>query len=602
LRYYRSLDEDKSLLIHFAEVLPIARLACLAAITVLTLVLPAVPAEASQQEKNTHGSDEQGLAISSDLRVQVRRGREIELLVRAAEGDTYEMIAVRVAAGASRAEAIAACNGGRAVEPGAWVRVPIALLSADYRRLVLRSLFPEDRREGDHWLHLARSGALPIYDQGLWDVAEWFTGRGENFRELMRVNGLSSPELRAGQPIRIPAALLHPAFQAGMLSDGGELEYGADERGPYAGYRLRAGEALYSAVVGRFTGRTGADDVREIAELIRNRSDIRDLRDIPVGYLVKIPLDLLEPQFLPAGHPRRLAAEAAREALAESLANRPVSKTGAGLEGVLVILDPGHGGRDLGTMNNGIWEHDYVYDVTCRLRKKLREQTAAQVRMTLKDMQSGCEPSSEDKLQKNLQGTVLTDPPFLARQNGEARIAVNLRWYLANSIYREALKKGVDRDRIIFISLHADARHPSLRGVMVYVPGAAYRTRTYGSTSKTYRKYKEVREKPTVRFSKKERVRSEAVSTKYARSVISAFKDEDLPIQPYQPVRNRIIRGKSVWVPAVLRGNIVPTKVLVEMVNLSNEKDAKLLAKAKDRDRLADALLESLRLHFDHKE
>jgi hypothetical protein len=138
----------------------------------------------------------------------------------------------------------------------------------------------------------------------------------------MRLNRLSSPELRVAQPIRVPAAMLHPAFRAGTRAAGGELEYGSDERGPYAGYRLKSGEALYSSVVGRFTGRTGADDVREVAELLRQRSGIRDLRDIPVGYLVKIPLDLLEPQYLPAAHPRRKEAEAAREALAQSLEQR----------------------------------------------------------------------------------------------------------------------------------------------------------------------------------------------------------------------------------------------------------------------------------------
>ena len=66
--------------------------------------------------------------------------------------------------------------------------------------------------------------------------------------------------------------------------------------------------------------------------------------------------------------------------------------------------------------------------------------------------------------------------------------------------YREALARGLDQDRVVFLSLHADARHPSLRGVMVYVPGSAYRSRTYGSNSKTYRRYKEVREKPQVRY------------------------------------------------------------------------------------------------------
>ena len=87
--------------------------------------------------------------------------------------------------------------------------------------------------------------------------------------------------------------------------------YGSDDRGPYAGYRLRPGEALYSAVVVRFTGRTKAEDVVGLAETLAERSDIPDLTDIPVGYMVKIPFDYLEPEFLPAQHPKRLEAEAA---------------------------------------------------------------------------------------------------------------------------------------------------------------------------------------------------------------------------------------------------------------------------------------------------
>ena len=49
---------------------------------------------------------------------------------------------------------------------------------------------------------------------------------------------------------------------------------------------------------------------------------------------------------------------------------------------------------------------------------------------------------------------------------------------------------------------------------------------------------------------------------------------------------------------AVLRGNTVPTKVLVEMVNLSNPEDAALLASARERERISEGLLNSLLLHF----
>ena len=121
-----------------------------------------------------------------------------------------------------------------------------------------------DRREGEDWVHIARSGPLPTYDAGLWQVAEWFTGRGDRFTELMEINRLDSPELRRGQEVRIPVALLHPALRPGERSADGSLVYDKDASGPYAGYRLRPGEALYSAVVGRYTGRTSADDVVQL--------------------------------------------------------------------------------------------------------------------------------------------------------------------------------------------------------------------------------------------------------------------------------------------------------------------------------------------------
>ncbi|HXV76952.1 MAG TPA: N-acetylmuramoyl-L-alanine amidase [Candidatus Polarisedimenticolaceae bacterium] len=536
------------------------------------------------------------LSLSSDLRVRVLRGRDVELEVRAAYGDDWRTIAERVSAAAGATAALAAWNGGE-VTPERWLRVPLSLLNDDYRALVLVSLFPEDRRDGSDWVHLARSGRLPTYDAGLWQVAEWFAGDGDAFGELLAANRLGSPELRQGQAVRIPGSLLHPAFRGGDPATDTELEFERDEHGPYAAYRLKRGEALYSAVVVRYTGRTKASDVVTAAELIKERSGIRDLRDIPVGFKIKIPFELLEPQFLPPTDPRRIASEAERREVEEAMARIPRGD-GHGLDGVVIILDPGHGGRDLGTMNNGIWEHDYVYDVTCRLKRRLEQYTVGRVYLTLVDEETGCAPSEADRLHANRQGTVQTDPPFLARENGEAKIGVNLRWYLANSIYRREVAAGVDPGKILFLSLHADARHPSLGGVMVYVPGAANVGETHGFGSKTYTRYAEVREQQWIKLTKKERIRSEAASLRLAEGIVDAFRALDLPVQPYQPVRNRIIRGRSTFVPAVLRGNVVPAKVLVEMVNLSNGDDAALLARAADRERLAEALHRALVEHF----
>ena len=325
----------------------------------------------------------EALVLSSDLRVRVWNGRSVVLEVRLAEGDDWSSIARRVADDEADADAIAAWNAEGPSET--WVRVPLPLLSPTFRSLVLRNLFPDDRLEHGDWIHVARTGPLPTYDEGLWQVAEWFTGSGDLFDDLMRVNRLDSPELRAGQSVRIPSDLLDPAFRTAGRSDDGTLEYRTDGAGPHAVYRLKTGEALYSAVVVRFTGRTGADDVHAVAREIGGRSKIPDERDIPAGYEIKIPLDLLEAQFLPATHPRRIEAEARETELAEALARDPVPDRRRGLAGVVVVLDPGHGGRDLGTMHNGVWEHDYVYDVACLLKQKLETRTAARVLMTLED-------------------------------------------------------------------------------------------------------------------------------------------------------------------------------------------------------------------------
>ncbi|HKQ59804.1 MAG TPA: N-acetylmuramoyl-L-alanine amidase, partial [Candidatus Polarisedimenticolaceae bacterium] len=547
--------------------------------------------------RTTEPSAETGVALlSSELRLRASQGRTIDLEVRARDDDSWATLARRITGRAERAEELRAGRSGTPSQAG-WIAVPLQQLGDDYRALVCLRAFPEDRRQGGDWLHVSRPASLSLYDEGLWQVAEWFTGDGANFKRLMEANGLASPELTSGQQIRIPAELLHPALRQRPASDDGALEYGQDAEGAYAGYRLQAGEAVYSAVVVRFTGRTSGEDVRALADAVCRRSGIADPRDIPIGFLVKVPLDELEPDFLPHDHPRRLEAESARQELARELARQPVGKS-RGLGGVLVILDPGHGGRDLGTINNGIWEHDYVYDVACRLKQRLERESSAQVRLTLEDRETGWTPSASDKLLANHQGTILTDPPFLAKREGEAQIGVNLRWYLANSVLRGAVRAGTDADRIVFLSLHADSRHPSLRGAMIYVPGAAYRSKTYGHDGADYARYREVQEKPTIGFSSKERIRSEAVSTRLAETMVRALRRAELPVQDYRPIRNRVIRGRSSWLPAVLRGNAVPHKLLIEMVNLSNPRDAALLASARDRDRLAEALFAALVQYF----
>ena len=526
-------------------------------------------------------------------------GRDLFLEVKPWPGEDVNGLAHRIAPSPVPGDLLAASLADPAsLTDDGFYRIPLALLGLETRALVLRSVFPEDHAEGEDWLHVARKSPLPIYDEGLWQVAVWFTGNGEHFVDLLRANGLASPELSPGQVVRIPGPLLDASLRPNPASDDGTLLYASDAKGAYAGYRLKPGEALYSAVVLRFTGRTSPDDVEALARSIATRSGVRELTDIPAGWLIKIPLDVLEPEFLPKSDTRRKSIEKATAAMERELAARPSSPAKKGLLGVVVILDPGHGGLDPGTMNHAVWEHDYVFDVASRLRRELTAHTAAKVVLTLDDSGGGSQPSSGDALAANRRRSVLTTPPFLAEDSGETSVAVNLRWYLANSVYRRLVKQGTDPDKIVFVSLHADARHRSLRGAMVYVPGSEYRTGTMGYSSSSYLRFKEVREQPRVTFTSRDRLRSEAVSRKLADAIVRSLKRGDLPVQPYQPIRERVIRGRKVWLPAVLKGNAVPTKVLIEMVNLNNADDAALLGRAANRDRLAKALASALADHF----
>jgi N-acetylmuramoyl-L-alanine amidase len=60
-----------------------------------------------------------------------------------------------------------------------------------------------------------------------------------------------------------------------------------------------------------------------------------------------------------------------------------------------------------------------------------------------------------------------------------------------------------------------------------------------------------------------------------------------------------IRQGKgTAYVPAVLRNNLIPTKVLVETANLNNATDRERLADPEWRQDYAQALTNALLAHF----
>ncbi|HEX9428163.1 MAG TPA: N-acetylmuramoyl-L-alanine amidase, partial [Candidatus Polarisedimenticolia bacterium] len=582
----------------------------------------------------------------------LKPGGDLFLEIHVGPGASYTAVGQRYLADLRGLQAIKTENGSILPNTGGTIRIPYTSLNDEFKMRVIRQLFPRDAMRDGDWVHRVGTSRPEMGSETLWHLALWLTGRGENYQALAERNGLDDLTLRPDQQVIIPGSLLRPPFTgrvghpAGKRDDalpvstakgdgepaadeGGddsegddgfteapsgpeieepgspgpslpalppaegaeELRYGHDSEGRFAVYRLKRGEALYSAVVVRYTGRIDAPDVNELAQRIARRSGIREVTDIPIGFKIRVPLDLLLPEYLPPDDERRQAWERSQAEVAR-YTNEASSRN---LQGVTVILDAGHGGRDQGAAHNGLWEHDYVYDILCRIKGRLEQQTGAKVLPTIKDRQEGYQIHDSTRLIRNQAEVLLTDPPIPLTERAPS---VNLRWYLSNAYYRRIVGAGQDPRKVVFASLHADARHPSLGGAMVYVPGEQFRRGRYGHDGAAYVKHREVREQPYVSFTRNERERSEGLSRQFAGRLIEAFRRRGVAVHPYGPVRERIIRRGRSWVPAVLRCNLVPVEVLIEVSNLSNPADSRLLADPAYREKVAEAYIDALQAFY----
>lgn len=484
-------------------------------------------------------------------------------------------------------------NGGASeLHVGVPFRFPFEILSKEWQVKAVRALFPQDKGQADGWRHEAR-GLGPFQRESLWQLSLWFTGTGENFRAIREYNELLDDDVTRGTTVVIPSELLRPAFRAVLPVPEKPylLDYGKDDKGEYAIYRLRPGEALYSSVVVRFTGRVYGNDVNAFAAELARFNGIPDVTDIKIGHRIKIPLDELLPEYLPEGHPKRLEYEASLRASAQ-FSNQIKAR---GLEGITVILDAGHGGHDSGATMGGVWESTYVYDVALRAKRLLETHTAAKVVLTTRDGKDWRIQDS-DVLPFSRGHAVQTTPPYPIQ---DARVGVNLRWYLANSVFRRVSSRDGDPQKVVFLSIHADSLHPSLRGAMAYIPAAELRGGTFSKGGAVYTSRKEVQESPTVSFARQQLVESEGLSRELAKQIIAAFSGTNLPVHPFKPVRDKIIRDKgNTWVPAVLRYNSVPAKILLEICNLANEQDRKLVQTRAYRQKVSEAIVQGILAYY----
>ena len=171
---------------------------------------------------------------------------------------------------------------------------------------------------------------------------------------------------------------------------------------------------------------------------------------------------------------------------------------------------------------------------------------------------------------------------------------MHLRWYLANDIVLGREKKGIPRSRVVFLSIHADSLHPSVRGAMVYVPDRHLRPGSFTVNRRSLARYEEYRRHPRVTMSKGFRARAEASSRRLAGKIVASIRSEGLEVHPYEPVRGSVLRGRRRWVPAVLRYNLAQNAVLLEVCNLANTEDRNLLLEAQWRERFSRAVVQGL--------
>ena len=564
-------------------------------------------------------------SITSELRASLLRDYSIDVVVKPHAGDAWSRLAKRVTGDGMKWKQIAEANAaGEQLNTESSVHVPLRLLRPELQRQILKALFPQDRLIDSGWRHVTAGGS-GIEGETLWNIAEWFTGDGANYPAIRKANPAQGLSTRPGDVIVVPTQLLAAGF--GGSSEGqnaptpateirkpeddpvertsendhasataveavalgsASLSYDRSASEPYAVYRLQKGEALYSSVAIRFTGRVYAKDVGDVLDRLVKFNGIDDVAKIPVGYPVKIPMSLLLPEYLPENDPTRVAREEQKRE-STKLAKRTRAK---GLNGVRVILDAGHGGRDVGTEHDGVYESTYVYDVMCRLKKIIERKSAATVLTTTKSPGAGYEIADGDALDDAPSDQmVLTTPRY---ELGDPVIGVHLRWYLANSIFRQAIREGLAKEKVIFVSLHADSLHPSLRGAMVYIPGERYVQGSFRKSDKVYLARAEVREGPVVTHSEDESLEAEGLSRGLGESIIDAFENAELKVHPFDPVRDNVVRNGREWVPAVIRYNVVPTRLLIEICNLGNPRDRALMQTRAYRQQVAQAIYDGI--------